>query len=86
MEESEDYTPTQSDNNSGTIGSEGGLPNRPDQKPFRQFNNPEDVETGNKEYDRHHKEDKINVIKPVSAEEEAKKGGNQREPARKQAE
>ena len=74
METSDNYTPSQSDNNNGTLGSDGGLPRKPEQKPFRHFDEPEDIETGNKEYDRHHKEDRVNVIRPVSAEEEAKKG------------
>lgn len=73
MENSE-YTPSQSDNNNGTLGSDGGLPRKPEQKPFRHFNEPEDIETGNKEFDRHHSADREHVILPVSAEEEAKKG------------
>jgi hypothetical protein len=70
----EDNTPSQSDNNAGTIGQEGGLPNRPEQKPFTEQDNPHDIETGNKEYDRHHKEDHVHTILPVSAEEEIAKG------------
>lgn len=74
MENPDDYTPSQSDNNNGTLGSDGGLPRKAEQKPFRHFNEPEDIETGNKEFDRHHSADREHVILPVSAEEEAAKG------------
>jgi hypothetical protein len=71
-----DYrTQTQSDNNTGTIGKEGGLPYRREQKPFEPQDRVEDLVSGNKEYDRHHKPDRLHQqIKPVSAEEEKKKG------------
>lgn len=67
MENSE-YTPSQSDNNNGTLGSDGGLPRKPEQKPFRHFDEPEDIQTGNEEYDRHFREDRDKVILPVSGE------------------
>jgi len=68
-------TPEQSDNNNGTLGKEGGLPRHREQKPFELQDNVEDIVTGNKEYDRHHKPERIHKqIIPVSAEEEKKKG------------
>lgn len=74
MDTQDNYTPSQSDNNNGTLGSDGGLPRKPEQKPFRHFDQPEDVETGNEEFDRHHRDDRENVILPVSAEEERARG------------
>jgi hypothetical protein len=63
-------TPQQSDNNAGTLGQEGGITERREQKPFEPQDNIEDLVTGDKEYDRHHKPDRLHKqIKPVSQEE-----------------
>jgi hypothetical protein len=69
------HSSTHSDNNTGTLGREGGLPNRREQKPFEPQDKIEDLVTGNEEYDRHHKPERLHKqIKSVSAEDERKKG------------
>jgi hypothetical protein len=63
-------TPLQSDNNTGTIGQEGGISSRREQKPFEEQDNIDDLVTGNKEYDRHHKPERAHKqIKNASGEE-----------------
>jgi hypothetical protein len=66
--------PHQSDNNTGTVGVEGGLPHRRHQLPFEPQDRVEDLVTGNMEYDRHHKPERLHKkIMPISMDDEIRR-------------
>jgi hypothetical protein len=63
-------TPQQSDNNTGTIGQEGGLDRKREQRPFEPQDNIEDQVTGNKEYDRHHTPEQLRRVRAAASAED----------------